>query len=162
MAETIKPEIQFLIDLLDRAYNRKSWHGTNLRGSLRGLSVDELIWRPDRNRHNIWEITIHCAYWKYVVLRRIKKLEKGGFPRSPSDWPVIPPITNLKNWRLDVAILNKYHNELKETVTQLSPGYLQNNPPKGEFTFTQLVQGVASHDLYHAGQIQLIKKLQIG
>ena len=64
-------EIALLVEILDRAYNRRSWHGTNLRGSLRGLTPAQLAWRPGKNRHNIWEVVVHAAYWKYAVWRRL-------------------------------------------------------------------------------------------
>jgi hypothetical protein len=53
--------INVLLANLDEAYERKAWHGPNLRGSLRGLSLDEVKWRPAEGRHNIWELTLHAA-----------------------------------------------------------------------------------------------------
>ncbi len=64
-------EIQQLRAILDAAYNRPSWHGTNLRGSIRRVSLEQAAWRPARNRHNIWELAVHCAYWKYTAWRRL-------------------------------------------------------------------------------------------
>ena len=61
--------IDVLITAIDRAFDKKSWHGTNLMGSVRGLTAREALWRPARGRHNVWEILIHAAYWKYVVRR---------------------------------------------------------------------------------------------
>ena len=57
------PEIAHLLEIIDRAYNRKSWHGTNLRGSIRGVTSQQASRRPARGRHNIWEIVVHAAYW---------------------------------------------------------------------------------------------------
>src|SRR3712207_2441682 len=65
------PEIAQLLAVVDRAYDRRSWHGTNLRGSIRGLSAADAAWRPARGRHNVWEIVVHAAYWKYAVTRRL-------------------------------------------------------------------------------------------
>jgi len=50
-----------LLFLIDTAYNRVSWHGTNLRGSIRGVSPRQAEWRPGRGRHNIWELVVHAA-----------------------------------------------------------------------------------------------------
>ena len=65
--------VQQLLAIIDQAYNRKSWHGTNLRGSIRGLTAAEAAWRPARDRHNVWEVVVHAAYWKYAVTRRFSK-----------------------------------------------------------------------------------------
>src|SRR5262249_48741890 len=70
-----------LLRILDEAYERKAWHGTNLRGSLRGVSSDTAAWRPARGRHNIREIAVHCAYWKYTVRRRLTGEKRGSFAR---------------------------------------------------------------------------------
>ena len=64
-----------LLRILDDAYERKAWHGTNLRGSLRGVTADEARWRPAPGRHNIWELAVHCAYWKYTVRRKLTSLK---------------------------------------------------------------------------------------
>ena len=60
-----------LLLMLDQAFDRKSWHGTNLRGAIRGLSASDAAWRPTKNRHNSWEIAVHAACWKYTVHRRL-------------------------------------------------------------------------------------------
>ncbi|HJS59272.1 MAG TPA: hypothetical protein VKA01_14315 [Vicinamibacteria bacterium] len=56
---------EILLGLLDEAFDKKAWHGTNLRGSVRGLDARTAAWRPGPRRHNIWELAVHAAYWKY-------------------------------------------------------------------------------------------------
>ena len=75
------------MQLLDQAYDHRAWHGTNLRGSIRGLSLQEVTWRPGTGRHNIWEVVLHTAYWKYAVRRTLTGEAAGTFPRTGSDWP---------------------------------------------------------------------------
>ena len=72
--------------MLDDAYQRKAWHGPNLRGSLRGVTADQALWRPAPGRHSIGELAVHCAYWKYAVRRRLTGLKRGTFPRKGSNW----------------------------------------------------------------------------
>ena len=50
-----------LLDLLDEAYDRRSWHGTNLRGSLKRVEPTQATWRPGPGRHNVWELVVHAA-----------------------------------------------------------------------------------------------------
>ena len=67
-----------LLRMIDEAFDHKSWHGTNLRRAIRGLTLSEVAWRPEGRRHNVWEIVVHAAYWKYTVRRRL--LGKSGGP----------------------------------------------------------------------------------
>jgi hypothetical protein len=75
-----KGQIHLLLQLIDEAYKSQAWHGTNLRGSIRGLTSKQAAWRPDVNCHNIWEIVIHTAYWKYIVRRRLLGGKKRFVP----------------------------------------------------------------------------------
>jgi hypothetical protein len=70
----------------DQAYNKTSWHGTNLRGSLRRVTPAQAAWRPAEHRHNIWEIAVHAAYWKYAAARRFRGDARGSFPMKGSNW----------------------------------------------------------------------------
>ncbi len=58
-----RAEMRVLLGLIDQAFDQKAWHGTNLRGSLRGLTSRQALWRPAPGRHNIREIVLHAAYW---------------------------------------------------------------------------------------------------
>ncbi len=71
-------KIKLLLEVYDQAFDHIAWHGTNLRGSIKGLKLPELLWRPQPKRHNSWEIVLHCAYWKYVVWRRLTQEGKKG------------------------------------------------------------------------------------
>jgi hypothetical protein len=153
------PRVALLLEVLDQAFNRKGWHGTTLRGSLRGLTPAQALWRPGRDRHNIWELTLHTAYWKYVVRRRLTGEAAGSFDRTPSNWPEIPAPANLRAWKRDVALLDAEHAKLREVVRRLRPAALKTRSPRGVWTGAEEIHGVAAHDLYHTGQIQLIKRL---
>lgn len=145
-----------LLDVLDGAFVR-GWQGTTLAGSLRGVTATIARRRPARGRHNIWEEVLHAAYWKYAVRRRIRREKRGGFPRSPGNWPALPPRPTEAAWRADVALLHEMHDALRQTVAALSPGQLRRR--RGRWTVTETVFGVAAHDAYHTGQIQLVKRL---
>ena len=151
--------VQLLLLILDQAYDRKSWHGTNLRGSIRGLSVSEAAWRPGAGRHNIWEIVVHAAYWKYVVWRRLTGQRRGSFPLEGSNWFVRTKNGNAQEWRTDIALLDRMHRSLRQAVEHLAPGTLSRAPKGSTISNASIISGAAAHDLYHAGQIQLLKKL---
>jgi uncharacterized damage-inducible protein DinB len=148
-----------LLFLIDTAYDRVSWHGPNLRGSLRGLTPPQAAWRPAPGRHNIWELVVHAAYWKYAAWRRLTGAKQGSFPLEGSNW--LPrPGGAARELRADLELLEAMHRTLRDAVAALDPGMLDRRPPKGTVTARALVTGVAAHDLYHAGQIQLLKRLQ--
>jgi len=152
-------EIQQLLAILDQAYDRRSWHGTNLRGSIRGVSPRQAAWRPGRGRHNIWELVVHAAYWKYVAWRRLTSATRGSFPLEGSNWFARPQQAALPAWRADVALLEQMHRTLRAAVAELTLRDLDRKLAKGKLTKRALVTGVAAHDFYHAGQIQLLKRL---
>jgi hypothetical protein len=153
------PQIDLLLEVMDQAFDQRGWHGTTLRGALRGVTPEEALWRPAPGRHNIWELTLHTAYWKYAVRRRLAGDALGSFDRKPSNWPEIPDPGDLKAWKRDVAFLEGEHRKLRDVVQGLSAADLARRSPKGTWTSAQEIHGVAAHDLYHTGQIQLIKRL---
>ncbi len=146
--------------LIDQSYNKKAWHGPNLRGSLRGLSAEEALWRPGKSRHNIWEIVIHCAYWKYIVRRRILGEKKGSFPLKGNNWFQRAANLSESEWRRDVELLESCHRSVRAAIAQLKPGDLSHIPHGSKVSNLAIIAGIASHDVYHAGQIQLLKRLQ--
>ena len=152
-------EMRLLITIIDQAYDRRSWHGTNLRGSLRGLSAEKAAWRPAAGRHNIWEIAVHAAYWKYAVWRRLTGARRGSFPLEGSNWITRPTEVTAAAWRADVRLLDRMHRALRAEVARLPAAALARRPEGSTVNTFDLLAGIAAHDLYHAGQIQLLKKL---
>lgn len=148
-----------LVTLLDEAFNRKSWHGTNLRGSLRSLKARQAAWQPGKGRKSIWEHVLHTAYWKYVVRRRITGEKRGSFPLVGSNWFPIPKAASEKDWREAIALLEQTHRDLIVVVSQLSPKRLAARPGGSKLDNAFMIRGVALHDIYHTGQIQFIKRL---
>ena len=152
-------EITSLLEMIDQAFDHSAWHGTNLKGSIRGLTAKEAARRPAPGRHNIWELVVHAAYWKYTVRRRILGEKRGSFALKGSNWFVRPTRGDATDtaWKQDVALLVDTHRTLRAAVAALSREDL--DARLGSRTARALVVGVAAHDLYHTGQIQLIKRL---
>lgn len=153
--------IDLLVRILNEAFDRKSWHGTNLRGSIRGLNVQQASWRPLPERHNIWEHVLHCAYWKYTVRRRLTGEKRGSFALKGSNWFERPTATDRSesSWKEAVDLLAENHRLLLTSIMELSPDQLNKPAAGGETSILTLITGIAAHDTYHAGQIQLLKKL---
>ena len=151
--------IRNLLLQLDQAFDRRSWHGTNLRGSLRGVSLRAAAWRPAPGRHNIWELAVHAGYWKYAVRRRLTGEGRGSFPLKGSNWFDRPEKTTIAAWNADLAMLGDMHRLLRQAVSSLEGADLFKPAAGGRTSRFDLIAGVIAHDLYHAGQIQLLKRL---
>lgn len=156
-----------LLAALDEAFDRRSWHGANLRGSIRGLTAAQAARRPGARRHNIWEIVVHAAYWKYAVRRRLVGGKRGAFALAGSNWWTRPVATDGRGprgreaaWRRDVTRLAAEHRALRVAVAAFPPARWLRRAPGSPYTYASLVRGVAAHDIYHAGQIQLLKRLR--
>ncbi len=158
----MSPEVAQLVMILDQAYNKPSWHGTNLRGAVRRVSPAQAAWRPAAQRHNIWEIVVHAAYWKYATARRFTDSARGSFALKGSNWfrrPAPGQEHSLAAWRADLQLLDETHETLRAAVARLSANDLDRIPPGRKVSNFAVVSGIAAHDLYHAGQIQLLKRL---
>jgi hypothetical protein len=145
--------LALLLANLDHAYERKGWHGPNLRGSLRGVAAESALRRPAKGRHNVWELTAHAAYWKYAARNRLQRGKRGSFPVKGRNWFPSPARPDEGAWRALVKLLDHEHRLLRAAVESLSDADLR-DPRK-----LRLVYGVAAHDLYHTGQIQIVKKM---
>jgi hypothetical protein len=142
-----------VLSLLDEAYEEKTWHGPNLKQSLKGVTARQAAWRPGPRRHNIWEFTLHAAYWKYTVRRRLLGEKRGSFALEGSNFFAAPKSPTEAAWREARALLEREHNALVAAVAD----------PRNSRTVERkanALYGVAFHDIYHAGQIRLLRRLQ--
>ncbi|HCV43661.1 MAG TPA: hypothetical protein DGH68_09270 [Bacteroidetes bacterium] len=160
ISEHISPRRILLLRMIDEAFEKKAWHGPNLRGSLRGISASQAAWSPGSKRHNIWEIAFHAAYWKYAVRRRILGEKRGSFPLKGSNWFRRPVEPTEEAWHADVRLLEDTHINMRQTIECIPEDTLDRIQGNTQYTYVQLICGIAAHDLYHTGQIQLLKKLQ--
>ena len=152
-------QIRLLLEVFDQAYSAPSWHGTPLKGTIRGITVRDALWRPRRGRHNIWELVLHTAYWKCLVRRRLLRDPEIAFPRPGSNFPPLPARLDGAAWKRDRALLDEQHALLRRAIARLDPAQLGRRAWRSTWTVAENVYGIASHDLYHAGQIQLLKRL---
>lgn len=155
------PRLREILNLLDPPPGKRLWYGgAGVTGAVRGVTPKQAAWRPAPKRHSVWELTLHLAYWKYAVRRIIDDLPQGTFPRSPSNWPAVPKPADAKQWTADRALLRSEHSQLVETVRGLAPSRLDDSAPgSANHRVADLLFGIVSHDLYHVGQIQVLKRL---
>jgi DinB superfamily len=144
-----------VLALLNEAYTKKTWHGPNLRQALKGVTAKQAAWRPAPGRHNIWEEALHTAYWKYAVRRRLEGGKPGSFILKGSNFFTRPEKGRATEaaWRADRAILENEHRALVQTIRKVLKS-------SGTKKHLRMLYVVAFHDVYHAGQIRLLRRLQ--
>jgi hypothetical protein len=160
-ALTVPNEIATLLQAIDEGYERKAWHGPNLKGSIRGISAETASWRPRPDRHSIVDNVVHAAYWKYAVRRRLTGEKRGSFPLKGSNWFKLPAPLSESTWKQFVALLDAEHHNLRKAVASFPAERLRLVAQGGKVSYLYVILGIAMHDVYHAGQIQLLKRLQL-
>ena len=154
--------LDLLLASFDEAFDHAAWHGPTLLGSVRGVTPRQAAWRPGPRRHNIWELTVHAAYWKYAVRRRLTGEKRGSFALKGSNWflrPVSKRAGSERTWEEDVRLLIDQHRKLRAAIADLPLNALERPVQGKRHTAAYTIRGIAAHDLYHAGQIQLLKRL---
>ena len=104
---------------------------------------------------------LHTAYWKYAVRRRLLGEKRGSFVLKGSNF-FTRPEAGGGSWEEDIVLLVNEHRALREAIASSPPGRLYQKAAGSKVTNDFLIRGIAAHDLYHAGQIQLLKRLQRG
>ena len=143
-----------ILDLFEEAFERKTWHGPNLWQSLKGVSAKQAAWRPGPGRHNIWEETLHAAYGKYAVRRRLAGGKRGSFALKGSNFFPRPEPGKLTEsaWKADRRLLRSEHEALRRAIKSALA-------KEATTKVRRMLWGVAFHDVYHAGQIRLLRRL---
>jgi uncharacterized damage-inducible protein DinB len=148
-------EIERLVELHGCALRGPSWHGPALLEVLEGVDAAAASRRPIGSAHTIWEIVRHIETWDRVVLRRIQ-----GTPFQPTDEEDWPPVaaSDEVSWKRDVASMTETHDELNRAIRTLSPASLDQPVAPGKRALFHMVHGAVAHELYHAGQIAILRK----
>jgi uncharacterized damage-inducible protein DinB len=149
------PEIRHLAEDHRCALRGPAWHGPAVLEVLEGVGAETAGRRPLREAHTIWEIVRHIEVWDRVVLRR---LQGETFDPTPEqDWPPVRD-TDEDSWRRDVDAMIATHEELNRAILAMDPDALEAPMAPGRPALFHMVHGAIQHELYHAGQIALLKK----
>lgn len=150
-------EIERILDQLQRAYEGNAWHGPSVREVLAGVTAVQAHARPLQNAHSIWELVQHIAVWEDVGRRRLTGDRAPIAISSPEDWPP-PDDTSESAWEQAKAALDRGHQALVEAISSTPESRLDEPIFEGMSTVYVTLHGVIQHDLYHAGQIAILKK----
>ncbi len=148
-------EIDRILDQLKRAYDGEAWHGPALREVLVDVTALQAAARPLPNAHSIWELVLHIAAWENAARKTLE-----GEPLHVSEDENFPAISDTSEaaWRDALTTLEASHYVLRATIAQLTDADLDTVIPGRRYSVYFLLHGIIQHDLYHAGQIVLLKK----
>jgi len=157
MAST-NSESALIADQLRRAFEGDAWHGPALLELLQDVNAGTAAASPLADAHSIWELVLHIAAWDGAALRRIagEKIQLTGI----ANFPVVPKPTEAA-WRKAVTQAKRTHDVLVKTVARLPESRLRERVPGKTYDFGHMLHGVAQHELYHAGQIAILKKMSM-
>jgi uncharacterized damage-inducible protein DinB len=150
-------EVERILDQLKRAYEGEAWHGPSVREVLSGVTAAQAHARPVAHGHTIYELVRHIAVWEDVGRRRLEG-DPAQIPiSSPEDWPP-PDDESETGWEHAKAALDRGHQNLVEAIKQVDEARLDQPILEGLSSVYVTLHGVIQHDLYHAGQIAILKK----
>lgn len=153
------PEIRRILDQLDRAFHGEAWHGPDVMQLLDGISTDDAAKYPVPSAHSIWEIVNHIAAWNMIVRRRAAGEIVDVTPDL--DWPPVEETTDA-DWQRTVEHLKDSRARLRHIVESLPEEDLREKVPAQDYSYYGMLHGLVQHDLYHAGQIAILKKALAG
>jgi len=149
-------EIERICDQLRRAFDGKAWHGPSVLELLADVGADRAAARPIAGAHTIWELVHHMAAWEDAVRRCIEGEEMRSLA-DEEDWLPVPDMSEVA-WRESVDRLERAHRLLLESLSGFDAGQLEETVPGASYSFYVMLHGVVQHDLYHAGQIAILRK----
>lgn len=142
--------------ILDEGYGPGAWYGSDMRAAIAGVKKADAFKRPAPGRHNIAEIALHHAYWVGQIENKLTGAPANTFPLVGEDWFELDDEKKL-SWKAIVTLVDASHQRLSRTVGEIAGG--DRPSPLSEAERFDFVIGLTGHAAYHAGQIQLIKKL---
>ncbi|MFH1179098.1 MAG: DinB family protein [Candidatus Bathyarchaeota archaeon] len=148
-------EVKFLRDQIETTFKGDSWHGPNLVKTLAGIDYEQALMSPLGERHTIWELTDHIAFWMEKVWKSVRDHERLN-PDKKSDWPKMG--ASAEEWTQSVNRLEAAVNMTLGELASWTNDDLEEMVPGEKFSFKQMLHGVVHHNLYHAGQINLLKQ----
>jgi uncharacterized damage-inducible protein DinB len=151
----VSTELERLEEQLQRSFEGEAWHGPSLREALDGVTAEEASRHPIPGAHSIWELVLHLAGTYSLILRR---LNGDAADLSPEDdWPTVDAPT-AANWTAALNVLRSLNQQLRVAVRRFNQDALDQLMGNRKYSAYAQFIGVSQHDLYHAGQIVLLRR----
>lgn len=151
-------EVERIVDQLKRAFEGEAWHGPSVLEIIEGITSQQAAARTVAGTHSIWELVLHIAAWERAILRRLHG-DRAQLP-TEEDWPAVVTTTD-EAWEQTRQALKQGHHNLRATIAGLDDSRLDQPIIEGMSSVYVTLHGIVQHDLYHAGQIALLKKVAL-
>lgn len=149
-------EVERIRDQFRRAFDGEAWHGPSVLSLLDGVTAQQAASHPIPGAHSIWQLTLHIAAWERACKRRLE-----GDPAQLTDLEDWQPINDTSEaaWNNTKQQLIDNHRELLEAIAKVDDARLNDPIVKDSQSSVYVtLHGGVQHDLYHAGQIAMLKK----
>jgi len=151
-------EIKRIHKNISAIYDGTPWYGDNITTYLTGVSAEKAVLKPDRLNHSIAEIVSHMTAWRYFVIEKMKGNAEYEVWDTELNWQKITSLTEIE-WQSIKGELLKSQTQLLLQIDQMQESLLSSQVDGRKYNFRLMLQGIGQHDIYHAGQISIIRKL---
>ena len=155
-ARLVKMETKRIASQIRRSYEGNAWHGPALRELLEGVTAEQAAAKPVPGAHSVWELVLHLEAWERQALTTLQGQPYESMT-GEADWPPVRE-TTVEAWSAALERLQSTSSKLVETIRLMDVAKLDETVAGQEFSYYVLLHGVVHHNLYHAGQIAVLKK----
>lgn len=148
-------ETDRILDQMDRAFSGDAWHGPSLMSLLQSISAEDASKHSVDGAHSIWELVNHLSAWNTITSHRLQGEEVQI--TTERDWPPVWEVSET-NWKRALEVLAESHAHLRGVVSKLDDDELDQKAAGPNYSRYVVIHGVIQHNLYHAGQIAVLKK----
>ena len=157
-SEVGQPDRALILSVLAESYAGPAWHGPSVLEALTGVESTAAMHRVAPHRHSIWELVLHLAHGRHILIERLTDAPAPAFPRAIREpwWPASPTDLSESAWLVDRDLLDDYQDRLLDAIRAARGDHFLRIPDKSQLTVGRQLLDMAMHDTYHAGQIKLI------
>ena len=151
-------EVERIVAEYDRVMHGNAWHGDAIWQILDSVPAETAAQRPLAEAHSIWEIVLHMTFWEGVGAKRLAG-QRAGLDEA-LNFPAPPAATEI-NWQKTREAFRTSNQEFREALAKLEAARLDELSAAGKRSLYEEAHGVIQHNVYHAGQIALLRKAQL-
>lgn len=150
-------EAERIRNLLQSTYEGEPWHGSSVKSIINGITPQQANTRVLTECHSIWELVLHITAWRNFAWQKLTGNSSFDISSLEQDWPPVKQ-TDMDSWQAALQNLEQSQQSLIQVLKNTDDDKLNEVVPGRNYSFYVLLHGIIQHDLYHAGQIAMLKK----